>query len=845
MICQNEEDYFVKTKEGCLWRVSPEAYKSFKEGKKTFSWSGDCYEGRINGYGKIKVYLNESKGQEPVLIYEIDAEVIMGYPRHYYIKHLKDEGRESEIYHFPGDWVDNPDEKWSTSGDGYVDKLIHKVVGTNSVVEWQSNGLDLDPDGIFKQNEGNYNFWARIKKYDSFAEAWIGNIGDGSNFFNYDSVSSDIYLITFSDLERLLRRRHELREFLDGIVPFEEYKSPIAILEFQNTSKIKELDPLVEGYRNIMTSELSSDPDSPFKILERAKIDEIYKELELNQSDYIDEKTAQKMGKGIGAKYILSGSFLDFEDQFRIDTRLLEVESGEVIISKGINGQLDDFLEIADSTAKILNRYIYKNTAENYDLKPKFNDYYDRKTFLGRVSLYESCESDGIIDTICTGNALKVARKLKNQWNLYSIKMLAEEYIHALKMHNFFGIYKQYRSDPDLIIDIVEKMIEDNSFNPAKIEYRGMENDRDFIYMAALLCTGQGNRDRFKEILKYGLKYFPNDLQLLELSGDQEKIIYGAKEKLRDEPKNTIMINTIAKSYKKLGEHDSAAVYYEQYFKYGGTNDANQKGELGICLFYAKRYWDAIKYLEENDTTGATPNALAQTNRYIGLSYASLNSWQKASEYQRKYIMILERNFPENDEFLKYAYVNLAEYDKQLGNLEKMKISLDKGLEIDNQFDFAYNNLCEYYMIKKDYDKALKAIEKAIRIAPELPNYFDTMGDLQLVMGNEDDALNYYFKGIQIDSTFSQGFYHIAVVYENQKNTDYIEYYQKAAEFGDVDAELWVMRNKKLIDEHNNKGKAAPAGDYIEELKKLAELKSLGIITEEEFEAKKKELLGL
>jgi hypothetical protein len=42
---------------------------------------------------------------------------------------------------------------------------------------------------------------------------------------------------------------------------------------------------------------------------------------------------------------------------------------------------------------------------------------------------------------------------------------------------------------------------------------------------------------------------------------------------------------------------------------------------------------------------------------------------------------------------------------------------------------------------------------------------------------------------------------------------------------------------------------AAPAAtgqaDYIEELKKLAGLKDAGIITEEEFEAKKKQLLGL
>ena len=39
---------------------------------------------------------------------------------------------------------------------------------------------------------------------------------------------------------------------------------------------------------------------------------------------------------------------------------------------------------------------------------------------------------------------------------------------------------------------------------------------------------------------------------------------------------------------------------------------------------------------------------------------------------------------------------------------------------------------------------------------------------------------------------------------------------------------------------------AAPAQtDYIAELKKLAELKDMGILTDEEFEAKKKQLLGL
>ena len=105
--------------------------------------------------------------------------------------------------------------------------------------------------------------------------------------------------------------------------------------------------------------------------------------------------------------------------------------------------------------------------------------------------------------------------------------------------------------------------------------------------------------------------------------------------------------------------------------------------------------------------------------------------------------------------------------------------------------------------------------------------------------------MDYYFQAIETDSIYSDGYLHIAMVYEQQKNDDHIEYYQKAAKLDNKDAKLWVKKNKKLIDEHENKSTKSPTADYIEELKKLAELRDLGIITDEEFEAKKKELLGL
>ena len=58
-------------------------------------------------------------------------------------------------------------------------------------------------------------------------------------------------------------------------------------------------------------------------------------------------------------------------------------------------------------------------------------------------------------------------------------------------------------------------------------------------------------------------------------------------------------------------------------------------------------------------------------------------------------------------------------------------------------------------------------------------------------------------------------------------------------------SEIKRFKNKvdELIDAHHQPQPANPS--YIEELEKLASLRDSGIISEEEFEAKKKQLLGL
>jgi len=61
-----------------------------------------------------------------------------------------------------------------------------------------------------------------------------------------------------------------------------------------------------------------------------------------------------------------------------------------------------------------------------------------------------------------------------------------------------------------------------------------------------------------------------------------------------------------------------------------------------------------------------------------------------------------------------------------------------------------------------------------------------------------------------------------------------------------TDEELEVEMKKRGIEVPEEEGGgASDEGDYTEELEKLAGLRDKGIITDEEFQAKKKQILGL
>ena len=127
----------------------------------------------------------------------------------------------------------------------------------------------------------------------------------------------------------------------------------IAILPFENNSVVdkEKLDPLKKGLADMLTTEMSK--VKALKVLERAKIQTVVEELNLNETDLIDKNTTQKMGRLLGARVMLFGGFTNlFDDKLRIDIRIVRTETGEVLKAEEETGELKQFLPMLQALVK-------------------------------------------------------------------------------------------------------------------------------------------------------------------------------------------------------------------------------------------------------------------------------------------------------------------------------------------------------------------------------------------------------------------------------------------------------------------------------------------------------------
>jgi TolB-like protein len=107
----------------------------------------------------------------------------------------------------------------------------------------------------------------------------------------------------------------------------------IAVLPFANGGSYgqdkENFDALERGIAGMLISELSRNPAA--RLVERENIQRLVDEQNLGADGRVDAATAAKIGKIVGARYMIMGGFVDLYGRFRVDARIVDVETSEVI----------------------------------------------------------------------------------------------------------------------------------------------------------------------------------------------------------------------------------------------------------------------------------------------------------------------------------------------------------------------------------------------------------------------------------------------------------------------------------------------------------------------------------
>jgi TolB-like protein len=107
----------------------------------------------------------------------------------------------------------------------------------------------------------------------------------------------------------------------------------IAVLPFEDRGSYgqdKEVFRALElGIPSALAVELSQHPR--VRLADRARVGQALKAQNLAPDARVDAATAARVGSEVGARYAVTGNFADFYGKFRVDARVVDVGSGQIL----------------------------------------------------------------------------------------------------------------------------------------------------------------------------------------------------------------------------------------------------------------------------------------------------------------------------------------------------------------------------------------------------------------------------------------------------------------------------------------------------------------------------------
>ena len=124
------------------------------------------------------------------------------------------------------------------------------------------------------------------------------------------------------------------------------------IQNFQNNTKDNKYDHVGASLADMVISDIVALKIDGISVVEREQIKSLLSELKLQESEYFDQASTQKMGKGLGANYALAGSFTVMNGVMRIDARLINVTTSKIHSSFKTKGDEEAIFDLEADLVK-------------------------------------------------------------------------------------------------------------------------------------------------------------------------------------------------------------------------------------------------------------------------------------------------------------------------------------------------------------------------------------------------------------------------------------------------------------------------------------------------------------
>lgn len=132
----------------------------------------------------------------------------------------------------------------------------------------------------------------------------------------------------------------------------------VAVLPFVNSAigqANEELKPLSKGIADLLITDLAQNPG--IRVVERENIQKLLDEQNLARDGRVDDATAARIGKLLGAKHMVTGSFVtDRSGQMVITVKSIDAETGRIEYADMTRDKTDNFLALVAAVGAKTNK---------------------------------------------------------------------------------------------------------------------------------------------------------------------------------------------------------------------------------------------------------------------------------------------------------------------------------------------------------------------------------------------------------------------------------------------------------------------------------------------------------